>query len=134
MAVDIRFATNEVGTFNDFDVDQQDPTFGQVIGAQLGYTYKPIIDAFNNMNAYSRVEFDPAYDPRPDMVGYEDYISTLVHAKNSEHMQILKHQLDENMERREVMAAAGLWTNLGAGFFDPVNLIALPLVALLLAF
>jgi hypothetical protein len=126
MAVDIRFATNQIGPFNALDVEQQDPTFGQVIGAQLGYSYRPIIDYISNVNIYSDVEFDPTYDPRPDMVGYEDYIQTLAHAKNAEHMNVLKNQLDENMKRRETMAAAGFWTNVGAGFFDPVNLIALP--------
>ena len=126
MAVDIRFATNQIGPFNALDVEQQDPTFGQVIGAQLGYSYRPIIDYISNVNTYSDVEFDPTYDPRPDMVGYEDYVETLAHAKNAEHMSVLKNQLDENMKRRETMAAAGFWTNVGAGFFDPVNLIALP--------
>lgn len=126
MAVDIRFATNQIGPFNALDVEQQDPTFGQVIGAQLGYSYRPIIDYISNVNTYSDVEFDPTYDPRPDMVGYEDYIQTLAHAKNAEHMTVLKNQLDKNMKRRETMAAAGFWTNVGAGFFDPVNLIALP--------
>ena len=127
MSVDIRFAINQAGPVNAIDLREDlDPSFFETVGAQLGYSYRPIIDGLNNANNYYNTEYDENYDPRPDMQGYEEYIDTLVHAKNAEHMSVLKNQIDDNISRRETMAAAGFWTNLGAGFVDPVNFIALP--------
>lgn len=124
MAVDIRSTLGPIGPSFPLSTEES-PEFSEVVKAQLGYSYQPVIDALSN-SRFLDIEFDPEYDPRPDMVGYEDYFDTLVHAKNAEHMSVLKDQLDKNAERRQTMADAGFWTNVGAGFLDPVNLIALP--------
>ena len=124
MAVDIRSTLGPIGPSFPLSTEES-PEFFEVVKAQLGYSYQPVIDALSN-SRFLDIEFDPEYDPRPDMVGYEDYFDTLVHAKNAEHMSVLKDQLDKNAERRQTMADAGFWTNVGAGFLDPVNLIALP--------
>ena len=42
-------------------------------------------------------------------------------------MASLKRGIDDNIRRREIIGEAGLGYNLMAGFFDPVNLLALPL-------
>jgi hypothetical protein len=124
MAVDIRSTLGPIGPSLPLSTAES-PEFSEVVKAQLGYSYQPVIDALSN-SRFLDIEFDPKYDPRPDMVGYEDYFDTLVHAKNAEHMSVLKDQLDRNAERRQTMADAGFWANVGAGFLDPVNLIALP--------
>lgn len=124
MAVDIRSTLGPIGPSFPLSTEES-PEFFEVVKAQLGYSYQPVIDALSN-SRFLDIEFDSEYDPRPDMVGYEDYVDTLVHAKNAEHMSVLKDQLDRNAERRQTMADAGFWTNVGAGFLDPVNLIALP--------
>jgi len=124
MAVDIRSTLGPIGPSFPLSTAES-PEFFEVVKAQLGYSYQPVIDSLSN-SRFLDIEFDPEYDPRPDMVGYEDYFDTLVHAKNSEHMSVLKDQLDKNAERRQTMADAGFWANVGAGFLDPVNLIALP--------
>jgi hypothetical protein len=124
MAVDIRSTLGPIGPSIPLSTEES-PEFSEVVKAQLGYSYQPVIDALSN-SRFLDIEFDPEYDPRPDMVGYEDYFDTLVHAKNAEHMSVLKDQLDKNAERRQTMADAGFWTNVGAGFLDPVNYVSLP--------
>lgn len=126
MAVNILFQESQLGALNNFNAAEKDPKFWELVGAQLGYTYQPIINAARNNAQFGAVEMDFNYDPRPDMEGYEQYFDTLVHAKNPEHMRILKSQLIELEDNRETMARAGFWMNVGAGFFDPVNLVALP--------
>ena len=69
---------------------------------------------------------DLEYNPLEDIEGYEEYFDSLVFAKNRDHMSILKNQIDERNESREVLAQASLIQNLAAGIIDPVNLIALP--------
>jgi hypothetical protein len=124
MAVDIRSTLGPIGPSIPLSTEES-PEFSEVVKAQLGYSYQPVIDALSN-SRFLDIEFDPEYDPRPDIVGYEDYFDTLVHAKNAEHMSVLKDQLDKNAERRQTMADAGFWTNVGAGFLDPVNYVSLP--------
>jgi len=129
MAVNILFPQGQLGALNHLDYEDQnrrDPKYLEVVGAQLGYTYQPIINRIRNQSQFGNMEIDFDYDPRPDMEGYEEYFDTLVHAKNSEHMSILKSQLSDLEENRDIMARAGFWMNIGAGFLDPVNLVALP--------
>lgn len=126
MAVDLRYANDQISSLSSIDLDRTNPTFLQTVGSQLRYSYAPIIDTFSNAMEFGNVETDLNYDPRPDMEGYEDYFDTLVHAKNAEHMNILKNQITSYEKNREVLAEAGFWKNLGAGFLDPVNLVALP--------
>ena len=102
MAVDVRSALGPIGTTIPVSTED-DPTFFETVKAQLGYSYAPVVDALSN-SRFLDIEFDETYDPRPDMVGYEDYMDTLVHAKNAEHMSALKDQLDRNMQRRETLA------------------------------
>jgi len=126
MAVDLRYANDQISSLSSIDLDRTNPTFLQTVGSQLRYSYAPIIDTLSNAMEFGNVETDLNYDPRPDMEGYEDYFDTLVHAKNAEHMSILKNQITSYEKNREVLAEAGFWKNLGAGFLDPVNLVALP--------
>ena len=100
-------------------------SFGQVISAQIGYNYDPIHEYLYNEYVVG-TEHDPEYNALEDLEGYEMYSQHLLSAQNADHMASLKRGIDENIRRREIIGQAGLGYNLMAGFFDPVNLLALP--------
>jgi len=70
MAVDPRFIGGQITALNPISSEEPlDPSFFEVVGAQLGYSYKPIIDFTANLTRFGQVETDMDYDPRPDIVG-----------------------------------------------------------------
>ena len=107
-------------------VKPRSPSFGQVISAQFGYNYDPIHEYLYNEYVVG-TEHDPNYNALEDLEGYELYSQHLLSAQNADHMASLKRGIDDNIRRREIIGEAGLGYNLMAGFFDPVNLLALPL-------
>ena len=106
-------------------VKPRSPSFGQVISAQFGYNYDPIHEYLYNEYVVG-TENDPDYNALNDLEGYELYAQHLLSAQNADHMASLKRGIDDNIRRREIIGNAGLGYNLMAGFFDPVNLLALP--------
>ena len=107
-------------------VKPRSPSFGQVISAQFGYNYDPIHEYLYNEYVVG-TEHDPNYNALEDLEGYELYSQHLLSAQNADHMASLKRGIDDNIRRRQIIGEAGLGYNLMAGFFDPVNLLALPL-------
>jgi len=107
-------------------IKPRSPSFGQVISAQFGYNYDPIHEYLYNEYVVG-TEHDPNYNALEDLEGYELYSQHLLSAQNADHMASLKRGIDDNIRRREIIGEAGLGYNLMAGFFDPVNLLALPL-------
>lgn len=105
--------------------DRDDPSFFETVGASLGYQYDPIIEYISNQVKF-RDEVDPNYFPLQDMEGYEEYESDLLFAQNAEHMAELKRAIDENVERRRVLAESSFGAHFFAGLADPINLVALP--------
>lgn len=105
--------------------NRDDPTFFETVGASLGYQYDPIIEYISNQVKF-RDEVDPNYFPLQDMEGYEEYESDLLFAQNAEHMAELKRAIDENVERRRVLAESSFGAHFFAGLADPINLVALP--------
>ena len=106
-------------------LQKDDPNFFDVVGASVGYQYDPIIEYISNAVKF-RGEEDPAYRPLEDIEGYEAYRDDLMDAKNAEHMVELKRAIDENLERREILAKATFGQHFFAGLADPINLVALP--------
>lgn len=106
-------------------LESDDPNFFEVMGASLGYTYDPIVEYISNKVKFRDTE-DPSYRPLEDIDGYEAYRDDLVYAKNSEHMVEMKRAIDENIDRREILAKATFGQHFFAGLADPVNLVALP--------
>jgi len=102
------------------------PTFGQTLGASLGYTYDPIIESIRAHNQFGN-ERQEGYNPFDDMGDHGLYAMHLRHATNPQHMAFLKRGIDESIERRQVLADSSFTALLGAGLFDPLNLVALPL-------
>lgn len=106
--------------------DSESPKFwSDTLPANLGYAYAPILESIS-ANIKYRDEVEIGYNPLEDMEGYEEYQFHLIDARNPEHMAEMKANLDINQERRKIMADSPFMYNLGAGFLDPVNLIALP--------
>lgn len=100
--------------------------FGDTVSAQLGYAYAPAYDYLYNKFNFGEEERDQDYDPFKDMEGFEEYEDTLKDAVNQEHMSVMKQQLRENKFRRKILESSSIGSQLVAGLFDPINLIALP--------
>ena len=113
------------GSTPQFTLPTDDPSFGDTLSAQLGYTYMPLMNAIENAVRFRDV-VDPDYDSMSDMVGYEEYADELIDAKNAEHMQELKMQIDDNKQRRQVLMNSSIPMQLVSGLFDPINLVTLP--------
>ena len=128
MVVDLKYAIAPLTTLPEVAVEEYEynPTTWNTVKAQLDYSYGGIIDSIRNESKFKHLDMDLEYNPLEDIEGYEDYFDSLVFAKNKDHMSILKNQIDERNESREVLAQASLIQNLAAGLVDPVNLIALP--------
>ena len=99
--------------------------FWSTVGASLGYTYDPMLEAIRNKREFTEV--DLSYSPKDNLKGYEQYGSSLLYAKNADHMKSLKRGIDENVKRREILENSSFWSQIGAGIFDPINLVTLPL-------
>ena len=112
------FRTN---TSSELDVD-----FSDTYSAQMGYSYMPIINAITNWYNFDEDDRDQNFNPFAHMQGYEEYSDYLKDAVNEKHMNVLKEQLEANIERRHLLEHSSLGSQLIAGIFDPINLIPLP--------
>ena len=115
-------------TFDGFAIgkDERDISLGQTISAQLGYMYQPPIEAVTNFFTFTEEDRDPNYDPFADMEGFEDMNDYLKDAVNAEHMAVLKQQITANERRRKILNYSSFGSQLVAGIFDPINLVAIP--------
>tara|TARA_B100000212_G_scaffold116838_2_gene87186 strand:+ start:11394 stop:15392 length:3999 start_codon:yes stop_codon:yes gene_type:complete len=102
------------------------PTFGQTLKASIGYTYDPIIESIRAQNQFGN-ERQEGYNPFNDLGSHGLFAMHLRHATNPQHMAFLKRGIDESIQRRQVLADSSFTALLGAGLFDPLNLVALPL-------
>jgi len=119
-------STNEAPLFPTVPPNTQDVSFMSTLNAQLGYAYTPATDALTNFFQFSESDRDNNYDPFADMENFEQYQDHLKDAVNEDHMFQLKRQLMANEKRREILANSSFGSQLVAGIFDPLNLIALP--------
>jgi hypothetical protein len=101
--------------------------FWSTVGASLGYTYDPLIEWIKNTQNFKDDSVDLGYSPKDDLKGYEQYGSSLLYAKNADHMKSLKRGIDENIKRREILENSSFWSQIGAAIFDPINLVTIPL-------
>jgi hypothetical protein len=108
------------------DLIPERTAFGEAVDATVGLRFAPIAEGIVQGFKYGATR-DPNYDPMKDLGDYSLYASDLARAKNAMHMAELKRGIDRGIERRQTLADATFMTQLGAGLFDPVNLIALPL-------
>ncbi|BAQ88149.1 hypothetical protein [uncultured Mediterranean phage uvMED] len=106
-----------------------DPTFGENFLAQLGYTYAPLYGAVEEELRFGNLKREKTGFELEELSGYEDHIDYLVRAKNNEHLEYLKAQIDENRKRRDVIGRSNWYapSSLIAGIVDPLNItFALP--------
>jgi len=102
------------------------PTFRETVSATLGYTYDPIMESIRARNRFGR-ERQEGYDPFDDLGDHALFAMDLRHATSPAHMAFLKRGIDESIQRRQVLANSSFTSQLFAGLFDPLNLVALPL-------
>ena len=102
-----------------------DVDFGDTLSASLGYAYSPLLDYLTSLN-FSEEDRDQNYNPFDDMQGFEGHEDYLKDAVNKEHMEVLKTHIRNNMERRKILQNSSFGSQVVAGIFDPINLIALP--------
>ena len=119
------FVESDVSKRKSLQRVEQPEFFADTVPAALGYQYLPMFEAVRNAVKYG-TEVQQGYNPLDDVDGYEEYKHHLMNAVSEDHMRDLKMQLDENKKRRQVLADSSFWANLGAGVFDPINLVALP--------
>ena len=106
-----------------------DPSFGENFIAQLGYTYSPLIGGIEEQLRFGNLKREKMSFELEELSGYEDHIEYLVRAKNNEHLEFLKEQIDENRNRRDIISRANWYapSSLIAGIVDPLNItFALP--------
>ena len=101
------------------------PSFKQTLEATIGYTYDPVIEHIKGQHTFPR-ERQEGYDPFADLGDYSLFAMNLRHATSPAHMAHLKKGIDESIERRRILANSSFLSQLGAGLFDPLNLVALP--------
>ena len=101
------------------------PSFRQTLEATIGYTYDPIIEHIKGQHTFPR-ERQEGYDPFADLGDHGLFAMNLRHATSPAHMAHLKRGIDESIERRRILANSSFLSQLGAGLFDPLNLVALP--------
>ena len=128
MAVDLRYQAFPLHTLPEVAVEEKpwSPEMWQVMRSSWDYSYGGMVDYVRNQQRFGHLDLDLEYNPLDDIEGYEDHFDSLVYAKNAEHMEVLKHQINQRNDSRETLANATLVQGLTAGLVDPINLIALP--------
>ena len=100
-------------------------SFNQTVGAMNSVSYSPFIDALRADKKYG-TKVDPEYWPMDDIGDYSMYSGSLINAQNAEHMADMKASIDRGVQQRKVLYNSSFWAQMGAGLFDPINLIPLP--------
>lgn len=106
-----------------------EPTFGEAFRATFAYQYMPLLDHVEEQSKFAYREFDPAFDPFANMSGYEAYASELAGAKDMEHLNFIKENIDRRNNEKDVLDRAGFWSGgmWVASLVDPLNIaFALP--------
>ena len=96
--------------------------------ASIGYNYKSFLNAAYLQSRYGDVDFDDSLNVMEEIKGtqYEQYYNDFKDAKNINHLNDLKAQVDAMQRRRQILANSSLFAQFTVGLFDPLNLIALP--------
>lgn len=116
--------------FNTRQVDRvlSAPTWTETLHASIGYNYKSFLNAAYLESRYGDVAYDDSLNVMEEIQGteYEQYYNDFKDAKNVNHLNDLKAQVDAMKRRRQILANSSLFAQFTAGIFDPLNLIALP--------
>ena len=100
--------------------------FSDTVGAMNSIAYQPFIDAYKARKKHG-YKVDQNYNSANDIEEeYQPYFNTLVFAQNQQHMADMKAGINDGIANRRVLANSSFWAQMGAGLFDPINLIPLP--------
>lgn len=115
---------------NNFYRHEKEPSFTESMKAAYGYQYSPIIARTQEEIFFGAMDRDPEFNPFDSTDGYEGFESDIARAKNQQHLDFIKQTIDENRERRNVLARSDFFSGaLVAGILDPLGLaFALPVV------
>lgn len=105
------------------------PTFGEAFRATFAYQYAPLIDRVEELGRFATREFDQSLDPFAQAAGYEEYLDELAVARDQEHLDFIKQNIDERLYEKDVLTRAGITSGgvLVASLIDPLNVVfALP--------
>jgi hypothetical protein len=106
----------------------EEPSFIETVGSTLKYRYDPLIDFIDEVNRFGYYDQpDPNFSAMDSISDdLKPYATTLLRAKNQQHLDYLETQLRDSLNTRETLNQSGFMPQLGAEFFDPINYIALP--------
>ncbi len=105
------------------------PTFGEAFRATFAYQYAPLLDRAEEVNTYLSRPFDQNFDPFSQVAGYEDYLEELAIARDQEHLDFIKRNIDDRLYEKDILTRAGITSGgvLVASLIDPLNIVfALP--------
>ena len=100
-------------------------TYGALVGQ-----WSPFVENFTMMGD-DMLDYDPDFNV-VDAVGnldasYSKYAFNLMFARSEDHFNYLVDRLDRSKTRQEVLANSSIGNILISSFFDPINLVSLPL-------
>ena len=105
-------------------------TFTETLGALIGQ-YEPVVTNFVDSFDREMLQEDPDFDVAKGVFDlpeeYHEYSSALLYAKNDQHLNYLVNRVDGMIERRQTIQNSTVGNVLLASFFDPINLISLPI-------
>ena len=105
-------------------------TFTETLGALIGQ-YEPVVTNFVDSFDREMLQEDPDFDVAQGVFDlpkeYHEYSSALLYAKNDQHLNYLVNRVDGMIERRQTIQNSTVGNVLLASFFDPINLISLPI-------
>jgi hypothetical protein len=99
--------------------------FGKAVESVVELRVEPIARGLENGFKYGATRQE-GYTPSKDLGSYVDFADYLIpNAHSPEHMAALKRGIDSGLEYRQQLSDATGFTQFTAGFFDPVNAVAL---------
>jgi hypothetical protein len=109
--------------------DLRERGFFENLSNAYAYQYSPLVTRTQEFLKFEGVERDPNYDFREDIEGYELHTEDLYRAKNKEHANFIKSQINSSQRIRNELDKTSWYypSQLIAGIVDPVNVaFALP--------
>ena len=112
------------------EIKEIEPSFNESFKAAFQYQYSPIITRTQEYFLFDDVQTDQEFDPLSDIEGYEGHTDVLSRAKNKEHHDFLKQNIDNTRDYKQTLAESDFFSGaLVAGLVDPLNIaFGLPVV------
>ena len=111
-----------------FSLPEKEASFTENFSAGFGYTMAPIVARAEEEIRFGNVPHETDFDPFMSVgEGYDGFEDSIVRAKNLEHLEFIKQSIDENKNRRDVIAKADFFSGaLLGGMFTPTNIASIP--------